>query len=71
MAPVKLDAAERQEKLQPLINKGEIKLKSMHELINFLRVEHGKGQRRNLQRVHLQGLQPSLGLHVQGSVEGR
>ena len=65
--PVKLDATERQEKLQPLINKGEVKQKDTH----FLRVEYGKRQRRNLQGVYLHGLQSSLGLHVQNCPEGK
>ena len=34
-------------------------------------MEYGKGQRRNLQGVHLQGLQPSLGLYVQDCPEGK
>ena len=71
MAPVKLDTTERQEKLQPLINKGDIKRKPMKKVTNFLRVEYGKGQRRNLQGVYLQGLQPSLGLYVQDCPEGK
>ena len=52
-APVQLDATERQEMLQPLISKGEVKQNYTH----FLRVEYGKRQRRNLQGVHLHGLQ--------------
>ena len=71
MAPVKLDTTERQEKLQPLINKGDVKQKPMEKVTNFLRVEYGKGQRRNLQGVYLQGLQPSLGLYVQDCPEGK
>ena len=35
MTPVKLDATERQEKLQPLINKGDVKQKSVNEVNNF------------------------------------
>ena len=70
----KLTQDERNTQLQPLFGKGSNNFPSLHRLSKIFsypeRMDHGEGQRRHLQGVHLQRLQPSIWLHDQGSSEG-